>query len=1152
MGSLQNRISRTANGVLAKRFRSGRRILKNAARSTRLYGVLLCFVMVFSLILTVGQSALVLAYTHTGEQTAQFMTSDIDGYATVNLNPGVEQGLKFKDLMDNWWNYAGTQGTMQELMGQINDASGIDIQNDVLPWLGPEIAAGVRGPGFVIANQTPEFVVFVGTTDNVASYNFFFDKFLPLAMGTDITPPTGPNGDYWGIDTLTIPEDSRYCAFVDEYIADKYIIVSSSSSLFYECLDLIRGAGGSSLADTAGFQAAQASLPKPSSGGVEEERAAMIYFNAGAVWQQLAAQAEPGTPEDFAVEFFTPYIPDFAAISASFVDKGIKLDFYSPTPAGLDVPSLTPTPLNAADIIPGDAAGMYSINDINGIWQAMSSFATKNWVDIGIMTGIGADWPESLTALLGQVESDYGINVDEDIFSWMNGECTVVQMPWGTGPTGPETLLFLQVDDQALVQGKIETIISAINDDMVKYAQPGDTVDPLELKQTLIGDVAATFVTNSAIEASGSSPGYLFLDDFLVIGSSKDALSAVVVTHSHPELSLAQTAEFQRITSSLQVGNAGMLYVNGSRVVDRFLSLMDSYQRSEFEEYAAPFLDPLRSAGLSVSVGQDAIRGSFILHIERTAATLAEGQVHLQGSLEHGGATIAAGSQQAVSNPLGWFSLSGVTAADNVTVTASMPGYLSAQRTGVTIGDGVRDSLGPVTLVGGDVNGDSAIDSSDLTQIGGAFNTAPPALGSADLNGDGIVDTYDLVWIGKNYGKHAPTPWLADVSKGAISGFVRDTGGAPIPDASIAARDYNTGYWVAGSQSESDGSYVLEGLPAGTYRVQAGAYSAYLSEYYYEASNQPGATPVAVSSAQQTGNIDFTLALGGSVSGFVYDANDAPISAAYVQVTDNTIGNWAGSANTGSDGSYKVWGLPTGNYVVRASAYPYVTEYYQEAATREQATPVPVTLSQEASGINFTLALGGSISGFVYDADDAPISGVYVRVTDNTTGNWAGSANTGSDGSYKVRGLPTGNYVVRASAYPYVTEYYQDAATREQATPVPVTVSQETGGIDFTLDPSHGSISGYVTDSQDNPIAGASIEVTDNVTGRGVGCAHTSDDGSYEVVGLPSGNYVVTANAYGYIGEYYQEVSTRQEATLVPLSVGQEIGGINFTLALSP
>lgn len=1147
MGRLQRRISRMAIGGTARGLWKGKRMLKNAQHSFRLLGILLCFAMIFPVVLTMAYSVLVLAATHPGEQTANYMPSDIDTYATINLRPGVQQGLCFKDILNEWWEYPGTKGIMEqfrdEVYQDVYDATGIsiDVEANIVPWLGPEIAAGSRGQGFL--GEPPEVVVFVGTTDNTASHNFFFDKFVPFVFErTDITEP---NGNYNGIDTLTIEisaGNTAYFAFVDA--GDDYIMASNSEALFYECLDLV-AYGGSSLADTPRFQAAQASLPKPAFGDppVEEERVAMVYFNSGAVWQQVAGQVEPGTPEAFAVDFFTPYIPEFAALSASFVDHGIKLDFYSPTPAGLDVPSLATTPLNAAGIIPGNAAAVYSINDINGIWQAARTFADGNWADLGTLSG-RSDWPDSLESVLGSVESEYGINLDEDLFGWMNGECTVVQAPWGSGPTGPDTLLLLQVDDQALVEAKLEAIINAIN------AEIGQTVDPLELEQSLIGDVEVTFVTNSAIKASGLSPGYLFLDNFLVISFSKDALSSVVVTHSHPELSLAKTAEFKWITSRLQAGNAGIVYVNGSRLVDRLLSLMDANQRSGFEQYAAPFLDPLRSAGLSVDIGQDAIRGSLILHVERTDGTLVEGQVQLQGCLEHDGVTVDVGGQQTVSNALGCFSLSGVPAAENVTVTASAPAYLDAQRSGVTNRDGTRTSLGEVTLIAGDVSGDGLIDSADLAAISSAFNSSPPSAATADINRDAIVDAYDLVWIGKNFGKHGPTTWLADPGQGIISGFVYDTEGKPLPDARVHVSGIDVDHW-SGCYSGSDGSYTVEGLPEGSYRVYAHAYG-YFGEYYQDAVWET-ATPVTVTGAQETPNIDLTLQLGGSISGYVYDSSGInPLSNASVTVFDSTTHNQVSRVYTASDGSYRVAELPSGSYKVRSAQIGYLVEFYQEKTTLDTASPVEVTLGEETTDINFTLDLGGSISGYVRDSHGNPLSDVDIYVYGANTHNQIRSCRTASDGSYKTQGLglPSGSYHVSAYRYAYIGEYYDGAATIDTATAITLTAPQTIDNINFTLELG-GSISGTVRDSGGNPVSGAWITVYDS-SGYPVGWGYTDNNGSYSIVGLRSGQYKVYASASGYTGEYYGDTAVWAEATLVLLTAPEETGSIDFTLSSSP
>ena len=94
----------------------------------------------------------------------------------------------------------------------------------------------------------------------------------------------------------------------------------------------------------------------------------------------------------------------------------------------------------------------------------------------------------------------------------------------------------------------------------------------------------------------------------------------------------------------------------------------------------------------------------------------------------------------------------------------------------------------------------------------------------------------------------------------------------------------------------------------------------------------------------------------------------------------------------------KLWsntisGLPAGIYRVRAEAEGYVREYYQETYRYDEATLVSVTASVNTSDIDFTLDLGGTISGHVYQSDGAtPIVDAVVvafKIVPGYTAIWA-------------------------------------------------------------------------------------------------------------------------------------------------------------------
>jgi hypothetical protein len=304
-------------------------------------------------------------------------------------------------------------------------------------------------------------------------------------------------------------------------------------------------------------------------------------------------------------------------------------------------------------------------------------------------------------------------------------------------------------------------------------------------------------------------------------------------------------------------------------------------------------------------------------------------------------------------------------------------------------------------------------------------------------------------------------------SGGSISGTVtRDSGGAPVEGVSVSAYDYTT-HECKGTDynTDSSGSYIITDLPVGNYRVHVYTGDTYYVQEYYNNADYNNATAVTVIPGQTTSGINFSLALGGNISGVVTrDSDNQPVSGLYVHAYDYSTGNYLGFAQTQADGSYSTTGLPAGNYKVEVntSGTYYVVEYYDNT-DYNHATPVSVTSGATTHNIDFSLAIGGKISGVVTrDSDNQPVSGLYVHAYDYSTGNYLGFAQTQADGSYSTTGLPAGNYKVEVntSGTDYIREYYNNTYNFSSATPVQVTAGQTTPGIDFELMKIEGDLRG--------------------------------------------------------------------------------------------
>jgi len=195
------------------------------------------------------------------------------------------------------------------------------------------------------------------------------------------------------------------------------------------------------------------------------------------------------------------------------------------------------------------------------------------------------------------------------------------------------------------------------------------------------------------------------------------------------------------------------------------------------------------------------------------------------------------------------------------------------------------------------------------------------------------------------------------------------------------------------------------------------------------------------------------------ISGRVTDEYGSPIANLHVYAHSGTCnGPWAGGTNTDGDGNYTL-DLPAGTYFVSACAscagLPYPDRWFPNAWMCEQGTPVVVQPGQVTPMIDFALPECGTISGRVVDMSGNPIVNLHVYANDYTSGEWRGGRNTGTDGYYSIF-VPTGSYRVRTCAscndLNYIDEWYHDTNIYDSAAQVPVTVGNDTPGIDFELE----------------------------------------------------------------------------------------------------
>ncbi|MFC1568931.1 carboxypeptidase regulatory-like domain-containing protein [bacterium] len=396
---------------------------------------------------------------------------------------------------------------------------------------------------------------------------------------------------------------------------------------------------------------------------------------------------------------------------------------------------------------------------------------------------------------------------------------------------------------------------------------------------------------------------------------------------------------------------------------------------------------------------------------------------------------------------------------------------------------------------------------------------------------------------------------------GAVSGTVTCAdNGLPIENMDVEV--YDSGWnWVTSTQTDADGYYVITGFLSGNYYIKATGYisnqgDVFIVEYYNESPDQAGADLVSVIVPDTTTEIDLTLTQKGAISGLVTrQDNGLPIEDMTVIVFDSGW-NYVTGINTDSDGNYVAVGLPTGNYYISAGENSeYLTEYYNESADQAGADLVSVTMPDTTTGVNFTLAQGGAISGTVTRQDNGlPIDIVEVNVYDSGW-NLMAFGYPDSEGKYVVIGLPTGSYYVNAGETneQYLTEYYDESPDQSGADLVSVALPDTTVGIDFTLGEA-GSILGTVYGSDGTtPIDDAWVQLYDQ-SWNSIDIDFSDTQGDYSFSGLSTGDYYIRASGwigsqgYVYFEEYYNESPDQAGADLISLTTPNDLTGIDFTL----
>jgi 5-hydroxyisourate hydrolase-like protein (transthyretin family) len=257
----------------------------------------------------------------------------------------------------------------------------------------------------------------------------------------------------------------------------------------------------------------------------------------------------------------------------------------------------------------------------------------------------------------------------------------------------------------------------------------------------------------------------------------------------------------------------------------------------------------------------------------------------------------------------------------------------------------------------------------------------------------------------------AAGPAFADDPTGSISGVVRDTRGAVIPDAVVSVyRDPSSGP-VKELQPDAHGRFRVAGLKAGSYKIQISMQG--WSEWAPGRISDADRAGTYQVTANRTTVADSVVTRAGFITGRFFGPDGEPAAHARVEATnvDNAAEH---SGRTAADGTYRLRVQPNQTFTIGYAVGPSV-QYVPHTFDRAQATKHFVRSGQTLRVTDRAVALSG-MSGRLTDAAGAPAGGVSVEFYNVDTTAQSETV-TRADGSYDVSGqLAPGRYKVRFTA----------------------------------------------------------------------------------------------------------------------------------------
>ena len=588
--------------------RTGRNIVVISALVALLVAVVIAVVAVLMYMRVVPVPAPLLslvAGTDPPEYSARYYPGDTVVYGWFTLAPRGGQLNNMLDIFDRLNEFRAFEDWWDDLQADFEDETGIDFENDVQPWIGPDVSVGLMG--YDDSLGTFEAAITIGVRDHGAAEDFVDDllEYLESSEGADFE-----DDSYEGFDIWVDDDDDLALG-----LSPKLLVFANTEDALEELIDNISEDTGRSLADNADFQEARAALPSP--------RFASVYLDVREVFD--VAETTTGTGP-FGQSILDTS-PEWVVLSAGWFERGIVMEITAPALDDLNV--------SAGDL---DDPGRLLPDDTLAFLAASFDPDLERWRDQleqydlesvlpspGMIDEINYELRDVALYQLGsdsipQLGPRDDLSDVLDLGLWFAEELTRVDFEeeFLDYLTGEAILAVGDFDFAAFESGSGDETVNAVA--LLSYRDDGeedlsdtmeDLADFVEEQLFVKGDDMDVGADSDAvvfpIQGTGYEPGYVLHEGYLTFGSTTDALEDIVEQQNGDGTALSSMSEYQHALDNLPGNRNALGYVDLQRIFERLadagvIPAADEYQLLE---------KTLGAVALSASTGPDHYRAAF-------------------------------------------------------------------------------------------------------------------------------------------------------------------------------------------------------------------------------------------------------------------------------------------------------------------------------------------------------------------------------------------------------------------------------------------------------------------------------------------------------------------------------------------------------------